>query len=183
MKTNLVILASGNSQRFGSNKLLYELHGKAIIEHVFATCKQCNFEQVYVVTKYEAIYELAKTYGYIPLLNTDAYKGMSESIKKAVHACYECDQIMFLTADQPYIKANTLNTICTYGDGKHIISACVQDTIKNPMLFPSIYFNELLTLRKEEGGKKVAMKYKEQVLVVPVDEVELHDIDTMEDIL
>ena len=34
MKIALIMLAAGNSRRFGSNKLLYEIEGKPMYQHI-----------------------------------------------------------------------------------------------------------------------------------------------------
>ncbi len=34
MKIALIMLAAGNSRRFGSNKLLYEIEGKPMYRHI-----------------------------------------------------------------------------------------------------------------------------------------------------
>ena len=34
MKISLIMLAAGNSRRFGSNKLLYEIDGKPMYRHI-----------------------------------------------------------------------------------------------------------------------------------------------------
>ena len=47
---SLIILASGFSRRFVSNKLLYEFHGKKLIEYAFD--KAVFFSDVIVVTQY-----------------------------------------------------------------------------------------------------------------------------------
>lgn len=182
MKTNLVILAAGNSTRFAANKLLYPINNKAIIQHVFDACKNVPFQQIIVVTQYDKIKELALQYGYQCILNNDSQRGLSYSIKLGVQASKECNQIMFLAADQPFIKQETLQKLLQMSDGKHIVSASVNEVIKNPMLFPNTYFLELCNLTNDIGGKKVAMKWIHKVIKIDVDEQELKDIDTKQDI-
>ena len=53
---SLIILASGFSRRFVSNKLLYEFHGKKLIEYAFD--KASAFLDVIVVTQYMEIKEM-----------------------------------------------------------------------------------------------------------------------------
>ena len=42
---SLIILASGFSRRFVSNKLLYEFHGKKLIEYAFKTFSPYNIKE------------------------------------------------------------------------------------------------------------------------------------------
>ena len=59
MKVCLIYLAAGNSRRFGSNKLLYELDGKAmylhLLERLVRICSRHADWEVLVVTQYEEI--------------------------------------------------------------------------------------------------------------------------------
>lgn len=182
MKTNLVILAAGNSTRFQANKLLHPINEKMIIQHVFDACKNVAFHKIIVVTQYEAIKELALQYGYLSIMNFHPKRGLSHSIQLGVQASKECDQIMFLAADQPYIKQETLKKLLQIGDGEHIVSASVNGIIKNPMLFPNAYFLELCSLTDDIGGKKIAMKWIHKVIKIDVDENQLKDIDTKKDL-
>lgn len=178
MKTNLVVLAAGNSTRFQANKLLYPINEKMIIQHVFDACKNVSFHKVIVVTQYDEVKELASQYGYQNIINKYPKLGLSHSIKLGVQASKECEQIIFLAADQPFIKQETLQTLLQMSDGEHIVSASVDGIIKNPMLFPNTYFFELCNLANDMGGKKVAMKTIHNVIKVEVDELQLKDIDT-----
>lgn len=182
MKTNLVILAAGNSSRFQANKLLHPINDKAIIQYAFDACNKIAFHKVIVVTQYDEIKELALHYGYQNVMNYHPEKGLSHSIRLGVQASKECDQVMFLAADQPYIKQETLQTLLQMSDGEHILSASVDGVMKNPMLFPKSYYEELCNLTDDIGGKKVAMKWMDKVIKVEVDEIQLKDIDTKQDL-
>ena len=73
MKIGIIMLAAGNSRRFGSNKLLYEIQGKPMFCYILDTLYdvQKNWEQlpgepescleVSVVTQYDFIAEQAET--------------------------------------------------------------------------------------------------------------------------
>lgn len=182
MKTNLVILAAGNSTRFKTNKLLHFIHNKTIIEYVFDACSHTSFDQIIVVTQYDNIKKLALQYGYKVVINNDTKLGLSHSIKLGTKVSEHCDQIMFLVADQPYIQSQTIQKIVQKGDGRHIICASVNGVIKNPMLFPKAYFFDLCNLKNDDGGKKVARKWMKEVIKIEVDTHELKDIDTRQDL-
>ena len=59
MKTVLIMLAAGNSRRFGSNKLLYEIEGKPMYLHVLEQLKQVQKKipdsGIIVLTQYQEI--------------------------------------------------------------------------------------------------------------------------------
>lgn len=56
MRVNLIYMAAGNSRRFGSNKLLYELDGKPmyrhLLERLFRICGRHDGWRVFVVSQY-----------------------------------------------------------------------------------------------------------------------------------
>ena len=59
MRVTILYLAAGNSRRFGENKLLYPLEGKAVYRHLLDRLVQIagrheNWELL-VVTQYERI--------------------------------------------------------------------------------------------------------------------------------
>ena len=82
---SLIILASGFSRRFVSNKLLYEFHGKKLIEYAFD--KASAFLDVIVVTQYMEIKEMAESLGYHIVMNDHPEYGQGHSIALGVGAC------------------------------------------------------------------------------------------------
>ena len=64
MKTDLILMAAGNSRRFGSNKLLYEWRGKKLYRYMFDALVEAAEGlpevRVRVVTQYEAILKMVE---------------------------------------------------------------------------------------------------------------------------
>lgn len=178
MKINLVILAAGNSTRFEANKLLYPYQGTAIIEHVFQHIPKACFHQIVVVTQYKQIETLAQAYAFCVVYNTKPQKGISYSLQQGLKACIPSDGCMFLAGDQPWLTAKSIKELCEHFDGTHILCASHQGVIKNPILFPSLYYDELLSLKGDVGGKQVVHQHKEACKQWEIDEKELMDVDT-----
>lgn len=177
MKINIAILASGQSQRFKSNKLLYQIKGISMIEHVFKIIQHINCEVV-VVTCYEEVIQLANRYHYAFIMNYHSNKGMSESVKLATAYFKESDGILFMMGDQPYIHPTSIQTMMNQADPLHILRARYQDKISSPALFPKQYFNELLEVENDEGGRPVIRNHASMVRYIDFeDEIELMDID------
>ncbi len=182
MKINLVILAAGNSSRFPTNKLLYELHGKTMIQHTLEKGLQLPFYKRVVVTQYAEIEEYAKYYGYQFIRNTQPEKGIAQSMKLGLQACMNSDYTMFLVADQPWLKVKTLQTMIECCDDEHIICASYQGQCRNPILFPFYLYKELLTLHGDKGGSQLLHQYVNKIIKVTCSKEEVHDIDTIEDV-
>ena len=180
MKTDIIVLASGFSRRFQGNKLLYELEGIPLIEHTLRKIKILPAHQIYVVTQYPEVMELARRYQMIPLMNSEAITGQASSIRTGI-AHSHSDQVMLIVADQPYIREETLHTLWEKADGKHIVCMSYQGIARNPAIFPRKYYSDLLSLRNEQGGKAVLKKYPQNILMIECSKEELKDIDTIND--
>ena len=133
---HIIYMAAGNSRRFGSNKLFYELDGKPMYRHLLerlveikdrynklkkAGKKIKNAESnnpgidITVVTRYREILDYCAG---IPdchaVLSPDSEKGISYTIKAGIMAVQEQkktgmqDYYMFAVADQPYLKSQSV---------------------------------------------------------------------------
>ena len=67
MKIAMIMLAAGNSRRFGANKLLYEVNGMPMYRHVLGQLIQVKNHlkesircEIAVITQYDTIAEKAK---------------------------------------------------------------------------------------------------------------------------
>lgn len=182
MKIDLVILAAGYSSRFQGNKLLYPIRGKAMILHVIEAALPTGFHQIYVVTQYDEVINLAKQYPVTCIPNHMPERGISYSIQLGIQGATDADAVTFLTGDLPYLQTQTLQHLCNCADESHIICAMHHQIMQNPMLFPKRYFSELLELQGDMGGKKVALRHVDACIAINVNEAELRDIDTVSDL-
>ena len=94
MRVTILYLAAGNSRRFGENKLLYPLDGKAVYRHLLDRLAQIagrheNWELL-VVTQYERILEelapLVKAGRLQTVFSPDSEKGISYTIRAGIEA-------------------------------------------------------------------------------------------------
>lgn len=207
MRISIVLLAAGNSMRFGTNKLLSELNGKQIITHAFDAVRACvnvcdakapcensvsgyvNVEtdrapaDVVVVTQYEEVAQLAEQYHFASIRNDFPEKGISYSVRLGVEHCQKADAILFVVCDQPFLTSKTLELMLQQADYEHILCCTYHSRRGNPTLFPKRYYKKLMELTGDEGGRVLIRRYPELVTEIEVgDEKELVDIDTREDI-
>ena len=133
---HIIYMAAGNSRRFGSNKLFYELDGKPMYRHLLerlieikdrynklkkAGKKIKNAESnnpvidVTVVTRYREILDYCSSiHDCHAVLSPDSEKGISYTIKAGIMAVQEQkktgmqDYYMFAVADQPYLKSQSV---------------------------------------------------------------------------
>ena len=127
MRIALIMLAAGNSRRFGGNKLLYEIDGnpmyRYILERLIAVAgaggqgkevSSCvletgslkNIKQemtVTVVTQYEEIEEEARALG-VPVYNPHPDEGISSSLKIGLKANLDADACLLLYPISPGLQ-------------------------------------------------------------------------------
>lgn len=169
---SLIILASGFSRRFVSNKLLYEFHGKKLIEYAFD--KASAFLDVIVVTQYEKIKEMAESLGYHVVMNDHPEYGQGHSIALGVGACQN-NACILMVADMPYLKFDTLKEMVSIQDGKHIVICEHNGILCNPMLLPKMYYDRAKQLCNDKGAKQIIGD--DTYLTVSLSEEEFMDID------
>lgn len=200
---HIIYMAAGNSRRFGSNKLFYELDGKPMYRHLLERLIEIKDRynklksdspviDITVVTRYREILDYCAC---IPdchaVLSPDSEKGISYTIKAGIMAVQEQKKIgmqdyyMFAVADQPYLKSQSViklidKVLENKGNMKSVFSLRCGNTVGNPCVFHSALIPQLLLLEGDKGGRSVAKKY-DCVYVDIADERELTDIDILSD--
>ena len=198
---HIIYMAAGNSRRFGSNKLFYELDGKPMYRHLLdrlvgiknrynKSKSDSQTIDITVVTRYREILDYCAC---IPdchaVISPDSEKGISYTIKAGIMAVQEQkktgmqDYYMFAVADQPYLKSQSviklIDRVLKNTGGKRLaFSLRCGDAVGNPCVFNSSLIPQLLSLEGDKGGRSVAKKY-DCVYVDIADERELMDIDTL----
>lgn len=198
MKIAMIMLAAGNSRRFGANKLLYEVDGIPMYRHVLGQLIQVKRQleeglnrtytgnlpdikcRIAVVTQYDPIAETAVEQGIQVLYNPHPEKGISSSLKIGLNANLDADAVLFTVSDQPWLTCDTIcKLIQTFLDsGKEIACISFQGKMGNPCIFSKKYYEDLLSLEGDKGGKRVIMKHLEDTCIYEVNDArEFEDID------
>jgi molybdenum cofactor cytidylyltransferase len=177
-----IVLASGYSSRMGENKLLLLKDKVPMVEHLFSQLSQINFHEVIVVTQYDEVEKLAKSYGYTPIINMNPQNGISESIKLGVKKTNRDSNFMFFTGDQPFLRGEVIKKIINISNNKYIIVPRLLGERKSPVVFGKVYREELLRLSGDIGGKEIINKNLNSVKYLDFsDGNDFLDIDTREE--
>ncbi|WP_243342517.1 nucleotidyltransferase family protein [Anaerococcus sp. AGMB09787] len=178
MKISAIVMASGLSERMGTNKLLMDLKGKQLYQWTFDLLEEVAFDEVIIVSSYEEILEDAKNRGFKAIFNDNNQVGKSASIKLGVDAVDGENAMMFFVADQPLLTADTVNKLIDAYEKNPIITYPRTDKRRGaPVIFPNSYREGLLGLKYDEGGMKlVGGEDKNEVYIEDVSE--LWDVDT-----
>lgn len=177
-----IILASGLSRRMGSDKLLLPVDGIAIVERVMRAADASLLENIVVIYHNPEVRKFAERYRIRQVYNPDPVQGQSMSVKAGVLAALPQTQAyMFLTGDQPFITAETINLLITAwraGPG-HIIVPVYAGKWGSPAIFPIACRPELLELAGDTGGRAVVAVHADSVQQIEIsDSREGIDVDT-----
>lgn len=184
---DLIILAAGEGKRFGGDKLMAKIKGVKLYQYMENIYKSaCDFDNKIIVGKDREILDYFKERGFVTVYNDRPELGKSRSIKLAVRALKSLeysDAVLFGVCDQPLLRSETISRIVNefQNSDKSICSVRCNGRLGNPCIFSSKWFDELLGLGEDEGGKKLIKRHIKEVQFVDIeDEDELVDIDTRE---
>ncbi|MCK4579609.1 MAG: nucleotidyltransferase family protein, partial [Candidatus Marinimicrobia bacterium] len=184
-----IILAAGSSQRLpGQNKLLLPLKGQPMIMHSLSAARTAGLHPVVTVLGYEAqtLLPLLNDPQIIVVTNDGWVNGMGSSISAGITALPAAlSGVAILLADMPLIGAPLLERLAAEFSRQgldKIIAPCYNKQRGNPVIFPRKYFDELLALDGETGGRKIILRHETEVVLVSVtDSAVLKDCDTRAD--
>lgn len=186
MKISAILLGAGESKRMGKDKLALPWGKRTMLEHCAQTLLRSKVDEVLLIVneKTERIARHLNDRRMKVILNPHFRKGMSSSIRWGMKNLNpQSKGILIALADQPFLKAKTVNALVeTFRKKKKIIVPSFNGKRGHPVIFPRTYEKELLRLRGDEGGRSILQKHPEEVHFIPVKSVGvLRDIDTWED--
>ena len=186
--TAIVILAAGNSTRFGSSKQLLRFNGKTLLQHAIEEATEAGADPVVVVLGANAneVSASIDTTTVEIVLNNRWEEGMASGIvagiRKVSSLTEHVHNIIIAVCDQPFISSALFKQLYqTQTESQKGIVACsYADTIGTPVLFTQQYFEHLLALHGDEGAKKLLTTFATDVATVHFPNGNF-DIDTQTD--
>jgi molybdenum cofactor cytidylyltransferase len=180
-----ILLASGASRRIKSTKQLLIFQRKYLINYVINKILESKIDELFVILGYHHD-EIANVIDPRPkIVDNPGWKiGKSSSIKMGVKfAEKNTDGVIIFLVDQPFINKEIINTLINEFQRsiENIIVPRVNGRLCNPVLFGKKYYEELMDLSGEQGGKVIINKAKDIRWIDWEDERLLLDIDTDED--
>ncbi len=133
---------------------------------------------VAVVTQYPEIMAEAEKVGIKTVLNPHPEEGISSSMKLGLFP--EADACLFMVADQPWLWVETLEGLFRrfLGSSKGMAAVAKNGEPGNPCIFSRKYYDRLMELTGDKGGKRVLKAHPEDVVLYEIEnEKELTDVD------
>ena len=180
-----ILLASGASRRIKSIKQLLEWRGEYLINHVVRKILESQIDELFVILgdHYDDITKVLDPRAKI-VHNPGWIIGKSSSIKMGVASAGKIsDGLIYFLVDQPFINKTIINTLINIfrNSNDNIIAPRVNGRLCNPVLFGKKYYEKLMNLSGEQGGKKIIKNAKDIIWVNWEDKKLLLDIDTDEE--
>ncbi len=191
MMWHILYLASGNSRRFGSNKLLTPVLGKPMVCHgldilcgLVEKRRDCTLT---VVSRYTEIQQIARQRGVPAVDSPESEHGISYTIRAGLDALRSIDPedfVVFVVADQPYLTEATVERLLDVAqEGVDAAMVSWGGRTGNPTMFSARLIPELRALQGDQGGRIVLNRYRATCRIVAADdERELMDIDRKNDL-
>jgi molybdenum cofactor cytidylyltransferase len=182
-----VILAAGESSRFGKPKQLLNWKGESFVRAVARTALEAELAPVIVVTgaSAEQVEFAVKDLNVTVIKNEEWRSGQGSSIRAGVtnlHRSYsKIGGVIFLLTDQPQVTTSILRALVEkHAQGLYpVVAPMVIDQRANPVLFDRTTFSDLLTLEGDVGGRAIFHKHRVEYLPWHDDRL-LLDVDTPE---
>lgn len=190
-----ILLAAGQSSRFGSDKLLYELTiaGKSqpLILHTLQLWFSV-FEEICVVIRPDnqllqnvVLSWVDQQHKKLNLIECQqAALGMGHSLNAAISATSEADGWVIGLADMPLIPRRVLHQICqNLKQGADITAPYNDERRGHPVGFNCFYKDELLALEGDTGAKNLLQRETGKIHKIETDDKGvLVDIDSIVDV-
>ena len=181
-----ILLAAGESRRFGSRKLLHPLaDGTPIGVRSAAKLAGAVDRAIAVVSPDdgELIDRLVRTAVELCAC-PQAHEGMGSSLGCGVRAAADADGWVIALADMPFVLPATIAAVTqALRAGAPIVAPVYRGERGHPVGIAREYFAELAALTGDVGAKGILRRDRARIVLLPVDDPGVHrDIDTPKDL-
>ena len=181
-----LLLASGGSRRFGSNKLLALLGGRALVRwSAEALAGEVDATYVVVPARSRELHAELDGVAVHWVENADALSGLASSIRAGVDAMpADVEALVVTLADQPLIDARVIRRVVARwretSGARRAITAAYADGRGHPTLFGASLFPALRQLEGDRGARELLESLGDDLVLVAVDGARPADVDTPE---
>ena len=171
-----VVLAAGAGSRFGGGKLLAQLEGRPVLQHVLDALAAAGLDDVVVVLGDDAVAVQAAMQWRSErhVRNPDPARGLASSLQIGLAAAGEGSggpphAALIVLGDQPDLHPETVVAILAAADGTHaIVPRYEQDRGRNPVLLPAALWPVAHDLSGDQGLGAWLAAHPEAVREVPL---------------
>jgi molybdenum cofactor cytidylyltransferase len=182
-----IVLAAGQSERMGAQKLLLPFGGKTVISHIVEQITGSSVDELYVVVGYQwkQVSEGLSGSTVSIVKNSDYKSGMLSSVRCGLKAIpQECKAVLVALGDQPSITTRLIDNMLRNFSSteKQILVPIYEGKRGHPIIFSAVYRDEILTRYDDIGLRGLMYAHKGDVFELPVvSSGVLSDMDFPED--
>lgn len=182
-----VVLAAGESRRFGGAKALATLGGETLLARAVGALRATDgIAEVAVVVgaRADRVGDAARSLGARVVENARWEIGMTSSLRVAVDDAIAggAEALVVVAVDQPALNGAHLSAlVAEHRKGHPIVASAYQQTIGIPAIFDRSMFAELARLPDDGRGKDVLHRNRDRVVSVAFAGGE-SDVDTRDDL-
>jgi len=185
MRTAAIVLAAGKSSRMGTNKLLLEVGGKRVLDHILS--KLSPIPTIVVLGhRPEDIRGLAEGQGAKTVHNSDYERGMTTSFQAGLRALPPDFEAVFMVLSDTFgFKQELLTRMVDAldeNDEALIVSPIHESKRGHPVLFRRAILDEFMELGDDKTMKDVVNRHEPRHIYVESDIWATIDLDTPEDL-
>jgi molybdenum cofactor cytidylyltransferase len=182
-----LLLAAGAARRFGSDKLLQELHGKPLVRWSAEALAGAPVDEIIVVVppEHAMIRRALAGLDVRFVVNPDPTRGMGSSIACGITAIRgKTDAALVALADEPLNGRLALDPVVDrYRQGGASIVVPLFNGVRgHPVLFASTVFEELRSLSGDEGARAVTDRDPHRLAKLHLNVGKPVDVDTPDDL-
>ncbi|PKO48798.1 MAG: nucleotidyltransferase family protein [Betaproteobacteria bacterium HGW-Betaproteobacteria-4] len=168
-----ILLAAGNSRRFGADKRLHPLPDctpmvLASARHLAAVCSR----SIVVIRPDDTVLaSLLAAEGLETVVCAEAAQGMGHSLASGVAATADAAGWLVALADMPYIEPASYRAVINAMQGGAALARPIHGGRPgHPVGFGAVYRAELLALTGDQGGKAILEADPAALVLCPVDD-------------
>jgi bifunctional UDP-N-acetylglucosamine pyrophosphorylase/glucosamine-1-phosphate N-acetyltransferase len=165
VKLDIIILAAGQGTRMNSStpKVLHEIGGRPMLEHVIATAEKLNPNKIYIVHSDEKVLFTEKfSQPNLEWCLQSEQKGTGHAVAQALPELNNQDRVLVLYGDVPFLKPDTLISLLSIltNEGLSVLTADVE----NPTGYGRIIRDkedQIISIREERDASDAERRITE----------------------
>src|SRR5437763_11720398 len=170
-KVAAVILAAGESARFGKPKQFLRFRGKTLLRRIVDAASEADCAPVIVVagSGSDGVREELQATNAAVVENKNWERGIGTSIRAGVQHLIdnanEVDAAVLLVCDQPFVDATVIKQLISLREktAKQIVASSYAETLGVPALFDRSCFKELLAVNDWSGAMSIVLSNPERL--------------------